>query len=100
MKARTLILGIFLIALIFGSGIVVISDNSGKPQERAIVINNHELDGRDTKIGGTVVIKYTTRYLNDCIADMESRGYVVKQVEEKPGVGLNNITVVVYERRK
>ena len=100
MKARTLILGIFLIALIFGSGIVVISDNSGKPQERAIAINNHELDGRDTKIGGTVVSKYATRYLNDCIADMESRGYVVKQVEEKPGVGFNNITVVVYERRK
>ena len=99
MKARTLILGIFLIALIFGSGIAIISD-SGKPQERAVAINNHELDGRDTKIGGTVVIKYATRYLNDCIADMESRGYVVKQVEEKPAIGLNNITIVVYERRK
>lgn len=97
-KARTLILGVFLIALISGCAVCIMTDNN--PHDKAVIINNHELDGRDTKIGGTVVIKYTTRYLNDCIADMESRGYVVKQVEEKPGVGLNNITVVVYERRK
>lgn len=96
-KARTLILGVLLIALI----ICAASFSTGEsPHDKAVLINNHELDGRDTKIGGTVIIKYTTRYLNDCIADMESRGYVVKQVEEKSGVGLHNITVVVYERRK
>lgn len=97
-KARTLILGVLLIALIFGCAVSIMTDNG--PQEKAVTINNHELNGRDTKIGGTVVIKYSTRYLNDCIADMESRGYVVKQVEEKQTVGLNNLTVVVYERRK
>ena len=100
MKDRTILIGIFLISLILVCGISVITDNSGKPQERAVIINNHELNGRDTKIGGTVIIKYSTRYLNDCIADMESRGYVVKQVEEKQAIGLNNLTVVVYERRK
>ena len=99
MKERTILIGIFLIALILVCGISVITDNSGKPQERAAIINNHELNGRDTKIGGTVIIKYSTRYLNDCITDMESRGYVVKQVEEKSGT-LHNLTVVVYERRK
>lgn len=97
-KGRIIILGVLLIALIIGCAVSVMTD--GGPQERAAIINNHELDGRDTKIGGTVIIKYSTRYLNDCIADMESRGYVVKQVEEKSGVGFHNITVVVYERRK
>lgn len=97
-KARTLILGIFLITLIFGCAVSIMTDNN--PHDKAVIINNHELNGRDTKIGGTVIIKYSTRYLNDCIADMESRGYVVKQVEEKQTVGLNNLTVVVYERRK
>lgn len=96
-KARTLILGVLLLSLIGCAA----SFNTGEtPQDKAVIINNHELNGRDTKIGGTVVIKYSTRYLNDCIADMESRGYVVKQVEEKQTVGLNNLTVVVYERRK
>ena len=95
-KARTLILGVLLLSLI----ICAASFNTGEtPHDKAVIINNHELDGRDTKIGGTVVIKYATRHLNDCIADMESRGYVVKQVEEKSGV-LHNLTVVVYERRK
>lgn len=97
-KARTLILGVLLIALIVGCAVCIMTDNS--PHDKAVIINNHELNGRDTKIGGTVVIKYSTRYLNDCIADMESRGYVVKQVEEKQAIGLNNLTVVVYERRK
>lgn len=79
-KARTLILGVLLIALIFGCAVCVMTDNG--PQEKAVMINNHNLEGLDTKIGGTVVIKYNTRHLNECIADMESRGYVVKQVEE------------------
>lgn len=96
-KARTLILGVLLLSLV---GCAVSFNTDETPHDKAVIINNHELDGRDTKIGGTVVIKYDTRYLNDCIADMESRGYVVKQVEEKSGIGFNNITVVVYERRK
>lgn len=97
-KARTLILGVLLIALIFGCAVCVMTDNG--PQEKAVMINNHNLEGLDTKVGGTVIIKYSTRYLNECIADMESRGYVVKQVEEKRTIGLNNTTIVVYERRK
>lgn len=97
-KGRIIILGALLIALISGCAVSVMTD--GGPQEKAVTINNHNLEGLDTKIGGIVIIKYTTRYLNECIADMESRGYIVKQVEEKPGVGLNNITIVVYERRK
>lgn len=96
-KARTLILGVLLLSLI---GCAASFNTGESPHDKAVIINNHELDGRDTKIGGTVVIKYATRYLNDCIADMESRGYVVKQVEEKSGIGFNNMTVVVYERRK
>lgn len=95
-KARTLILGVLLLSLI---GCAASFNTGESPHDKAVIINNHELDGRDTKIGGTVVIKYATRYLNDCIADMESRGYVVKQVEEKSGT-LHNLTVVVYERRK
>lgn len=97
-KARTLILGVLLITLIVGCAVCVMTDNN--PHEKAVIINNHELNGLDTKVGGTVVIKYSTRYLNECIADMESRGYVVKHVEEKQAIGLNNLTVVVYERRK
>lgn len=96
-KARTLILGVLLLSLI---GCAASFNTGESPHDKAVMINNHNLEGLDTKVGGTVVIKYTTRYLNDCIADMESRGYVVKQVEEKSGVGFNNITVVVYERRK
>lgn len=95
-KARTLILGVLLLSLI---GCAASFNTGESPHDKAVIINNHELDGRDTKIGGTVVIKYATRYLNDCIADMESRGYIVKQVEEKSGV-LHNLTIVVYERRK
>ena len=98
MKDRIILIGLLLIAVILVCSISIISD-SGNPQERAVMINNHELNGFDTKIGGTVVIKYSTKYLNNCIADMESRGYVVKQVEEKSGT-LHNLTVVVYERRK
>ena len=97
MKARTILLGIFLILLILGCALSIMVDSGY--QEKAVLINNHELNGLDTKIGGTVVIKYATRHLNECIADMESRGYVVKQVEEKSGT-LHNLTVVVYERRK
>ena len=97
-KARTLILGVLLIALIFGCVVSIMTDNG--PQEKAVTINNHELNRLDTKVGGTVIIKYNTSYLNECIADMESRGYVVKQVEEKQTIGLNNTTIVVYERRK
>jgi lipoprotein len=97
-KARTLILGVFLIALILGCALSIMVDSGYR--EKAVTINNHELNGLDTKIGGTVVIKYNTRHLNECIADMESRGYVVKQVEEKRTIGLNNTTIVVYERRK
>lgn len=97
-KARTLILGVLLIALIFGCAVSIMTDNG--PQEKAVTINNHELNGLDTKVGGTVIIKYNTSYLNECIADMESRGYVVKQVEEKQTIGFNNTTIVVYERRK
>ncbi len=96
-KARTLILGVLLLSLI---GCAASFNTGESPHDKAVIINNHELDGRDTKIGGTIVIKYATRYLNDCIADMESRGYVVKQVEEKQTIGLNNTTIVVYERRK
>lgn len=97
-KARTLILGVLLIALIIGCAVCVMTDNG--PQEKAVTINNYNLEGLDTKVGGTVIIKYNTSYLNECIADMESRGYVVKQVEEKQTIGLNNTTIVVYERRK
>lgn len=97
-KARTLILGVLLIALIVGCAVCIMTDNN--PHEKAVIINNHELNGLDTKIGGTVIIKYNTSYLNECIADMESRGYVVKQVEEKQTIGLNNTTIVVYERMK
>ena len=97
-KGRIIILGALLIALIIGCAVCVMTDNS--PQEKAVIINSHELNGLDTKIGGTVVIKYNTSYLNECIADMESRGYVVKHVEEKRTIGLNNTTIVVYERRK
>lgn len=97
-KGRIIILGALLIALIISCAVCVMTDNG--PQEKAVMINNHNLEGLDTKVGGTVVIKYSTRYLNECIADMESRGYVVKQVEEKQTIGLNNTTIVVYERRK
>lgn len=97
-KGRIIILGALLIALIIVCAVCVMTDNG--PQEKAVMINNHNLEGLDTKVGGTVIIKYNTRYLNECIADMESRGYVVKQVEEKRTIGLNNTTIVVYERRK
>lgn len=97
-KGRIIILGALLIALIIGCAVCVMTDND--PQEKAVMINNHNLEGLDTKVGGTVIIKYNTSYLNECIADMESRGYVVKQVEEKQTIGLNNTTIVVYERRK
>lgn len=96
-KARTLILGVLLLSLI---GCAASFNTGESPHDRAVIINNHELEGLDTEVGGTIIIKYSTRHLNECIADMESRGYVVKQVEEKSGIGFNNITVVVYERRK
>lgn len=97
-KGRLILIGIFLISLILGCALSIMVDSGY--QEKAVTINNHELNGLDTKIGGTVVIKYNTSHLNECIADMESRGYVVKQVEEKRTIGLNNTTIVVYERRK
>lgn len=97
-KGRLILIGIFLISLILGCALSIMVDSGY--QEKAVTINNHELNGLDTKIGGAVVIKYNTRHLNECIADMESRGYVVKQVEEKRTIGLNNTTIVVYERRK
>lgn len=97
-KGRLILIGIFLISLILGCAVIVMTENT--PHEKAITINSRELNGLDTKVGGTVIIKYNTSYLNECIADMESRGYVVKHVEEKQTIGLNNTTIVVYERRK
>lgn len=72
-----------------------------KAPDVAIMINNRSLEKATPDIGGIKLVKYSPVFANDGIADMESRGYKVKQISETSATLFQSpSTTVMYERVK
>lgn len=97
---KAILLLITLIVLNLGCGIDTRSDSEKAP-ELAVMVNNRALEKVLPEIGGTIVIRYNHVFVNEGITDMESRGYVAKQISDNPSsLFTTNATTVLYERRK
>ena len=91
---------ITLMVLNLGCGIDTRSDSEKAP-ELAVMTNDNALDKTVPEVGGTIVIRYGHVFVNEGIADMESRGYAAKQISDNPSsLYTTNTTAVLYERRK
>lgn len=72
-----------------------------KAPEVAVMVNNQALEKSTPDIGGIKLVKYSPVFANEGIADMESRGYKVKQVSETSATLFQSpSTTVMYERVK
>lgn len=72
-----------------------------KAPDIAIIINDRSLEKATPDIGGIKLVKYSPVFANDGIADMESRGYKVKQISETSATLFQSpSTTVMYERVK
>lgn len=72
-----------------------------KAPEVAVMINDRSLEKATPDIGGIKLVKYSPVFTNDGIADMESRGYKVKQISETSATLFQSpSTTVMYERVK
>lgn len=72
-----------------------------KAPDIAIMINDRSLEKATPDIGGIKLVKYSPVFANDGIADMESRGYKVKQISETSATLFQSpSTTVMYERVK
>lgn len=72
-----------------------------KAPDIAIIINDRSLEKATPDIGGIKLIRYLPVSVDAGIADMESRGYKVKQISEAPnGLFQSPSTTVMYERVK
>lgn len=72
-----------------------------KAPEVAVMINDKSLEKATPDIGGIKLVKYSPVFANDGIADMESRGYKVKQISETSATLFQSpSTTVMYERVK
>lgn len=72
-----------------------------KAPEVAVMVNNQALEKATPDIGGIKLVKYSPVFANEGIADMESRGYKVKQVSETSATLFQSpSTTVMYERVK
>lgn len=75
--------------------------DSEKAPDVAIMINDRSLEKATPDIGGIKLVKYSPVFANDGIADMESRGYKVKQISETSATLFQSpSTTVMYERVK
>lgn len=72
-----------------------------KAPEVANMVNNQALEKSTPDVGGIKLVKYSTSFANEGIADMESRGYKVKQISETSATLFQSpSTTVMYERIK
>ena len=72
-----------------------------KAPDIAIIINDRSLEKATPDIGGIKLVRYLPVSVDAGIADMESRGYKVKQITENPnGLFQSSAYTVMYERVK
>ena len=72
-----------------------------KTPDIAIIINDRSLEKATPDIGGIKLIRYLPVSVDAGIADMESRGYKVKQISETPNTLFQSTAItVMYERVK
>lgn len=99
---RTLMI-VFLTVVAFFVASCGIDTRSGaeKAPEVANMVNNQALEKATPDVGGIKLIKYSPSFANEGIADMESRGYKVKQISETSATLFQSpSTTVMYERVK
>ncbi len=67
----------------------------------AIMINDRSLEKATPDIGGIKLVRYLPVSVDAGIADMESRGYKVKQITDTSNVPFQPLAItVMYERVK
>ena len=72
-----------------------------KAPDIAIMINDRSLEKATPDIGGIKLVRYLPVSVDAGIADMESRGYKVKQISETSATLFQSpSTTVMYERVK
>ena len=72
-----------------------------KAPDIAIMINNRSLEKATPDIGGIKLVRYLPVSVDAGIADMESRGYKVKQITDVPNTLFQSSAItVMYERIK
>lgn len=99
---RTLMI-VFLTVVAFfvaSCGIDTRSDAEKAP-DVAIMINDRSLEKATPDIGGIKLVRYLPVSVDAGIADMESRGYKVKQITDAPNTLFQSSAItVMYERVK
>lgn len=99
---RTLLI-VFLTVVAFFVASCGIDTRSGaeKAPEVANMVNNQALEKATPDVGGIKLVKYSPSFASEGIADMESRGYKVKQITETSATLFQSpSTTVMYERVK
>lgn len=72
-----------------------------KAPEVAVMINDKSLEKATPDIGGIKLVRYLPVSVDAGIADMESRGYKVKQITDAPNTLFQSSAItVMYERVK
>ena len=99
---RTLMIVFLSVITLFiaSCGIDTRTDTEKTP-DIAIIINDRSLEKATPDIGGIKLIRYLPVSVDAGIADMESRGYKVKQISETPNTLFQSTAItVMYERVK
>lgn len=90
-----------VIALFVASCGVDTRTDTEKAPDVAIMINDKSLGKATPDIGGIKLVRYPPVFAEAGIADMESRGYKVKQITDVPSTTFQPpSTTVMYERVK
>lgn len=72
-----------------------------KAPEVAVMINDKSLEKATPDVGGIKLVRYLPVSVDAGIADMESRGYKVKQITDAPNTLFQSSAItVMYERVK
>lgn len=72
-----------------------------KAPDIAIMVNDRSLEKATPDIGGIKLVRYLPVSVDAGIADMESRGYKVKQITDVPNTLFQSSAItVMYERVK
>lgn len=96
-----MIISLSVITLFIASCGIDTRTDTEKAPDVAIMINDRSLEKATPDIGGIKLIKYLPVSVDAGIADMESRGYKVKQISESPnGLFQSSAITVMYERVK
>ncbi len=99
---RTLMIVFLSVITLFiaSCGIDTRTDTEKAP-DVAIMINDRSLEKATPDIGGIKLVRYNPKFAEAGIADMESRGYKVKQITDVPSTSFQQpLTTVMYERVK